>query len=73
MLIENLLRDRSLLGAEGTKWNKTDKSSCYQRVNRPVVNSAIKQVNVIIMGVNLGEIQNVTGLWRKEIIKCNVS
>lgn len=72
MLIENLLRDRSLLGAEGTKWNKTDKSS-YQRVNRPVVNSAIKQVNVIIMGVNLGEIQNVTGLWRKEIIKCNVS
>lgn len=69
MSIEYLLKDRSLLGAEGTKWNKTDKSTCYQRVNKPVVNSAIKQVNVIIMGINLGEIQHVRGLWRKEIIK----
>lgn len=39
-----------MLGAEDTDWNMTDRVPVI-RVNRPSVNSAIKQVNVIIIGI----------------------
>lgn len=49
-VVEYLLKGSSLLCAEDTEWNKTDRVSVI-RVSRPSVNSAIKQVNVIIIDI----------------------
>lgn len=62
-MIEYVLRDRNILGVDDTEYNKIDIVPII-RVNKPSVNLAMKQGNIIIMAINLGEAQIVLGLWR---------